>query len=71
MAFARETMQIHGHLQAAAEAVRADDAEFADYLRARARDLLADDYEAGDAGSRVTARFKRLNAQVGAYRPLI
>ncbi len=66
VAFARETMQIHGHLQAAAEAVRADDAEFADYLRARARDLLADDYEAGDAAW-VTARFKRLNAQVGAY----
>jgi hypothetical protein len=66
LAFARETMAIYGHLQAAASAVQADDAQFAGYLRARARDLLSDDYEAGDAAW-VTARFKHLNAQIGAY----
>jgi hypothetical protein len=66
LAFARETMAIYGHLQAAASAVQAEDAQFAGYLRARARDLLADDYEAGDAAW-VTARFQHLNAQIGAY----
>ena len=33
----------------AADAVEADDAEFARYLRNRARDLLSNDYESGDA----------------------
>jgi hypothetical protein len=46
--------------------VQADDEEFAGFLRARARDILSDDYEAGDAAW-VTAQFKRLNAQIGAY----
>ena len=36
------------------------------YLRNRARDLLTNDYESGDA-SWVTGRFKHLNAQIGAY----
>jgi hypothetical protein len=53
-------------LSEAADAVEADDAEFAGYLRNRARDLLSDDYESGDA-SWVTGRFRRLNAQIGAY----
>jgi hypothetical protein len=66
LAFARETMAIYAHLQAAADTVQADDAQFAGYLRARARDLMSDDYEAGDAAW-VTARFKHLNAQIGAY----
>ena len=66
VAFARETMAIYGHLHAAADAVQAEDAEFAGYLRARARDLLADDYEGGDA-EWVTGNFRRLNAQIGAY----
>ena len=42
------------------------DEEFAGYLRNRARDLLSDDYESGDAAW-VTGRFKNLNAQIGAY----
>ncbi len=50
----------------AADAVEADDAEFAGYLRNRARDLLSNDYESGDAAW-VTGRFGRLNAQIGAY----
>lgn len=50
----------------AADAVAADDAEFAGYLRNRARDLLSDDYESGDAAW-ITGQFKNLNAQIGAY----
>ena len=51
---------------AAADDVAPGDAEFAGYLRNRARDLLTNDYESGDA-SWVTGRFGRLNAQIGAY----
>jgi hypothetical protein len=50
----------------AADAVEADDAEFAGYLRNRARDFLSGDYESGDA-SWVTGNFGRLNAQIGSY----
>lgn len=66
VAWPEESVAIYTHLNRAADAVAADDAEFAGYLRARARDVLSDDYEAGDAAW-VTARFKRLNAQIGAY----
>jgi hypothetical protein len=54
------------HLMRAAEAVEGDDPELAGYLRNRARDLLSNDYEGGDA-SWITGRFGRLNAQIGAY----
>jgi hypothetical protein len=66
VAWPDDTLALYGHLQQAADAVRVDDAEFAGYLRARARDLLSDDYEAGDAAW-VTAKFRRLNAQIGAF----
>jgi hypothetical protein len=66
VAWADELVAAHGHLHAAADAVQPDDAEFAGYLRHRARDLLTDDYEAGDAAW-VTGRFRRLDAQIGAY----
>ena len=66
VAFAEVTVAMYEHLNAAADAVQADDREFAGYLRARARDLLSDDYEAGDAAW-VTGHFKHLNAQIGAY----
>jgi hypothetical protein len=59
-------MKAHGLLWEAAAAVERDDAEFAGYLRNRARDLLSNDYESGDAAW-VRGRFKRLNAQLGAY----
>jgi hypothetical protein len=52
-------------MRAAAKLDRSD-AEFARYLRNRARDLVTNDYESGDA-SWVTGRFNRLNAQIGAY----
>jgi hypothetical protein len=61
-----ELLAAFGHLNRAADSIEGRDAEFARYLRNRARDLLSNDYESGDA-SWVTGRFKRLNAQIGAY----
>ena len=66
VAYAPAMMKAHGLLWEAAAAVERDDAEFAGYLRNRARDLLSNDYESGDAAW-VRGRFKRLNAQIGAY----
>jgi hypothetical protein len=53
-------------LNRAATSLQATDPEFARYLRNRARDLLSNDYESGDA-SWVTGRFNKFNAQIGAY----
>lgn len=66
LAYAPEMLQAYGLLREAAERVRADDADLADYLEQRARDLLSNDYEAGDAAW-VSGRPLRLNAQIGAY----
>lgn len=66
LAYADQMVKAHGLLNDAARAVRADDPEFAGYLRNRARDLLSNDYESGDA-SWVTGQFKNLNLQMGAY----
>src|SRR5258708_28956192 len=66
VAYADELMKAHGLLNEAAAALHKVDEEFAGYLRNRARDLLSNDYESGDA-SWVTGRFKNLNAQIGSY----
>ncbi|HEY0174205.1 MAG TPA: hypothetical protein VGB98_24530 [Pyrinomonadaceae bacterium] len=66
VAWADEMTRSHALLNEAADAVEKDDGEFARYLRNRARDLLSDDYESGDAAW-VTGHFKNLNAQVGSY----
>ena len=67
VAYAREILAISAHLNAAADAVEDGDAAFARYLRLRSRDLLADDYEGGDAAW-VTGNFTgNLNAQIGSY----
>jgi hypothetical protein len=67
IAYAHDMLFINERLNAAANAVEGDDAAFARYLRLRARDLLADDYEGGDAAW-VTGDFTgNLNAQIGAY----
>jgi hypothetical protein len=66
VAYADDLMQAYASLNDAADAVGKDDDEFARYLRNRARDLLSNDYESGDA-SWVTGRFKNLNAQIGSY----
>jgi hypothetical protein len=64
--YADELMRAHTLLNEAADALQKTDAEFARYLRNRARDLLSDDYESGDAAW-VTGHFKNLNAQIGSY----
>ena len=66
VAFADELIKAHALLNEAADDLEKDDEEFARYLRNRARDLLSNDYESGDA-SWVTGRFKNLNAQIGSY----
>ena len=53
-------------LMRAASKLERTDTELARYLRNRARDLITNDYESGDA-SWVTGRFQNLNAQIGAY----
>lgn len=64
--YADQMAEVSRLLFAAADDVQADDGDFARYLRNRARDLLSNDYESGDA-SWVTGRFRNLNAQIGAY----
>ena len=66
VAYADQMIRAFGLLNEAADAVEAEDEEFARFLRNRARDLLSDDYESGDAAW-ITGRFKNLNAQIGAY----
>jgi hypothetical protein len=66
VAYPEELVKAYGLLNEAAAYVQTSDDEFARFLRNRARDLLSDDYESGDAAW-VTGRFKNLNAQIGAY----
>lgn len=66
VAWAAPLRAAYGHLLKAAGAVEPDDADFAGYLRNRARDLLSNDYESGDA-SWVTGHFRHLNAVIGSY----
>ena len=63
--YADRMLEIHRLLNEAANLV-ADEA-FARYLRLRSRDLLADDYDGGDAAW-VTSSFSgNLNAEIGSY----
>ena len=66
LAYADQLTRAHGLLNEAADLLQKDDEEFARFLRNRARDLLSDDYESGDAAW-VTGHFKNLNAQIGSY----
>ncbi len=66
VAYADELTEAFALLNEAANAVAPDDEEFARFLRNRARDLLSNDYESGDA-SWITGHFKNLNAQIGSY----
>jgi hypothetical protein len=61
-------LELSRRLSRTAEAVQPHDADFAAFLRHRSRDLLADDYEAGDAAW-VRGSFGNLDAVVGAYEP--
>jgi hypothetical protein len=67
VAYADRIFRAHDLLHQAADAVTPEDPAFARYLRLRARDLLTDDYEAGDAAW-VTGQFDgNLNAEIGSY----
>ena len=66
VAYADHLIKSFELLNQAADDLQGDDAEFARFLRNRARDLLSDDYESGDAAW-VTGHFKNLNAQIGSY----
>ena len=66
VAYADRMMKAYAHLRNAAAFMRDEDADFSAYLENRARDLLSNDYESGDA-SWVTGRFGDLNAQIGSY----
>jgi len=66
VAWAPSVLRVYDLLWEAADLMRSTDADFADFLRLRARDLLTDDYEGGDAAW-VTGNFQRLNAQIGSY----
>ncbi len=66
VAYADDLIKAHELLNEAAAEVQKDDDEFARYLRNRARDLLSNDYESGDAAW-ITGRFKNLNALIGSY----
>jgi hypothetical protein len=59
-------MKIYALLNAASVDVATDDPDFAAYLSLRARDLVSDNYEGGDAAW-VRGRFKHINAQIGSY----
>jgi hypothetical protein len=64
--WAPEIMKIYELLNDASADVATDDPDLSAYLSLRARDLVSDDYEAGDAAW-VRGRFKHLNAQIGSY----
>ena len=67
VAYAEDVFFIYERLNAAAELIAADDPAFARFLRLRGRDLLADNYDGGDAAW-ITGDFTgALNAQIGSY----
>ncbi len=66
LAYVDELKAVSTHLSAASALMRETDEDFADYLDLRARDILSDNYEGGDAAW-VSGQFGNLNAQIGSY----
>ncbi len=66
VAYADPLSKVSALLNEAAAAMAPTDADFAGYLRARARDLVTNDYAPGDSAW-VGGHFQRLNAQIGSY----
>ena len=67
VAYADDIFFIYDRLNAAADLTQDGDVAFSRYLRARARDILADNYDGSDAAW-VTGQFTgNLNAQIGSY----
>jgi hypothetical protein len=66
LAYAEDMTKLRQHLLAASHLIEDESPDFAAYLQNRARDLLSDDYESGDA-SWVSGDFANLNIQIGSY----
>ncbi len=66
IAWADPLIDAYAQLNRAADAIRVADRDFSDFLRLRARDLLSNDYEGGDAAW-ICGRFGRLDAVIGPY----
>ena len=66
IAWADSLIAVYAQLNGAADAIRAEDRDFSDFLQLRARDLLSNDYEGGDAAW-IRGRFGRLDAVIGPY----
>lgn len=66
VAYPEQIQQAFRLLSEAADDAEGDDLDLARYLRSRARDLLADNYDGSDAAW-ITGRFKNLNALIGSY----
>ena len=67
VAYSDDIFFIYDRLNAAADLTQDGDVAFSRYLRARARDILADNYDGSDAAW-VTGQFTgNLNAQIGSY----
>lgn len=64
--WAPDIMQAYQLIHSASEDVSNEDPDLAAYLDLRARDLISDNYEGGDAAW-VRGRFRHLNAQIGSY----
>lgn len=65
--YAEDIFYVYERLQNAAAHIEGEDIAFARYLRARARDMLADNYDGSDA-MWITGDFTgNLNAQIGSY----
>jgi hypothetical protein len=67
VAWADDILFIYERLNAAAAHVAEGNPAFARYLRLRARDLLTDDYEGGDAAWVSGVFTGNLNAEIGSY----
>lgn len=67
VAYADDLMFVYDRLNNAAAYVESGDAAFARYLRLRARDIISDNYEAGDAAWVTGDLTGNLNAQIGSY----
>ncbi len=67
IAYADDIFFIYDRLNSAANHIESEDIAFARFLRLRARDMLADNYDGSDA-MWVTGEYKgNLNAQIGSY----
>ncbi len=65
--YAEDIFYIYDRLQKAADHIAGEDIAFARYLRLRARDMLADNYDGSDAMWITGDYTGNLNAQIGSY----